>query len=210
VLPAWPFSDRAQTVMKSRRWWTIVRKTVRVNEQIRTDSVRLVDSSGKQVGIMPTDKAMEVAEQEGLDLVEVASDADPPVCRIMDYGKYRYKQRTRERQAKKHQHVVVLKEIRIRPKIEDHDLAFKVDHIRKFLESGNRVRVTVQFRGRELAHPELGGNLLTRVVDELEGVAKVDQPPKREGRVLFMMLSPLSSRAGKSAKKPETDGQPEE
>ena len=158
---------------------------------------------------MPTEQALNIAGEQGLDLVEVASDADPPVCRIMDYGKHKFKQRTRKRQAKKHQRVVVLKEIRMRPKIESHDFEFKVDHIRKFLLHGDRVRVTIQFRGREMAHPELGNNLLARVVEELGEVAQIDHVPKREGRVLFMMLSPVSSQAGKDAKKPEGGEQPE-
>ena len=165
------------------------------------DNVRLIDSEGEQVGIMPTAQALDIADEQGLDLVEVSPEADPPVCRIMDYGKYKFKQRTRKRQAKKHQRVVVLKEIRMRPKIENHDFQFKVDHIRKFLEHGDRVRVTIQFRGREMAHPELGNNLLARVVEELGDVAHIDHVPKREGRVLFMMLSPASSHAGKDAKK---------
>jgi len=158
---------------------------------------------------MPTEQALNIAGEQGLDLVEVASDADPPVCRIMDYGKHKFKQRTRKRQAKKHQRVVVLKEIRMRPKIDSHDFGFKVDHIRKFLLHGDRVRVTIQFRGREMAHPELGNNLLARVVEELGEVAQIDHVPKREGRVLFMMLSPVSSQAGKDAKKPEGGEQPE-
>jgi len=158
---------------------------------------------------MPTEQALDIADEQGLDLVEVASDADPPVCRIMDYGKYKFKQRTRKRQAKKHQRVVVLKEIRMRPKIDSHDFQFKVDHIRKFLLHGDRVRVTVQFRGREMAHPELGNNLLARVAEELGDVAQIDHVPKREGRVLFMMLSPVSSQAGKDAKKPKGGEQSE-
>jgi len=174
------------------------------------DNVRLVDSEGEQVGIMPTAQAMEVADEQGLDLVEVSPEADPPVCRIMDYGKYKFKQRTRKRQAKKHQRVVVLKEIRLRPKIENHDFQFKVDHIRKFLNHGDRVRVTVQFRGREMAHPELGNNLLARVAEELGDVANIDHVPKREGRVLFMMLSPGSSHAGKDGKKSKNGEEPEE
>jgi len=182
----------------------------RVNAQIRASKVRLIDGEGNQIGIMPVEKAIQIAEDQDLDLVEVASDADPPVCRIMDYSKYKYDQRAREKQAKKRQHVVVLKEIRMRPKIEDHDFQFKVDHIRKFIESGNRVRVTVQFRGREMTHPELGTHLLERVTKELEDVANVDQNPKREGRALFMMLSPVSMRARKSGKKPKADDRPAE
>ncbi len=157
---------------------------------------------------MPTEKALAIAEEQGLDLVEVASDADPPVCRILDYGRYKFKQRTRERQAKKHQRGATLKEIRMRPKIENHDFQFKLDHIRKFLEHGHRVRVTVQFRGREMAHPEFGVNLLERVVDELGEAAHVDMEPKREGRVLYTMLSPVSSRAGKGADKTKSGEQP--
>jgi translation initiation factor IF-3 len=151
--------------------------------------------------VVPIAEAIEIADAAGLDLVEVADNADPPVCRIMDYGKFKYDQRARERQAKKHQHVVVLKEIRLRPKIESHDFEFKVDHIRKFLVQGNKVKVTVQFRGRENAHPEMGVKLLARVVEQLTDVAKVDAAPKREGRLMHTMLSPLSTAARKGSKK---------
>jgi translation initiation factor IF-3 len=183
---------------------------VRINADIRVANVRLVDSEGEQIGIMPTAQALEVADEQDLDLVEVSPEADPPVCRIMDYGKYKFKQRTRKRQAKKHQRIVVLKEIRMRPKIESHDFGFKVDHIRKFLNHGDRVRVTIQFRGREMAHPELGNNLLARVVEELGEIAIVDHVPKREGRVLFLMLSPAPSHGGKDGKKSKSGEEPKE
>ncbi len=163
--------------------------------------MRLIDTEGEQVGVVPIAKAIERANAVGLDLVEVASDANPPVCRIMDYGKFKYEQRARERQAKKHQHVVVVKEIRLRPKIENHDFEFKISHIRKFLGQGNKVKVTVQFRGRENAHPEMGVKLLNRVVETLAESAKVDQMPKREGRLMFTVLSPLVTKSKKASKK---------
>lgn len=157
--------------------------------------------------MVPIAEAIAGAEDAGLDLVEVAGKANPPVCRIMDYGKFRYDKRARRRQAKKHQHVVVLKEIRLRPKIESHDFDFKVGHIRKFLGQGNNVKVTVQFRGRENAHPEMGEKLLSRVVETLDDIARIDTEPKREGRTMFTMLSPVSSKSGKSSKKNKPDVQ---
>ncbi len=139
---------------------------------------------------MPTGQALDIADEQGLDLVEVASDADPPVCRIMDYGKHKFKQRTRKRQAKKHQRVVVLKEIRMRPKIERHDFGFKVDHIRKFLLHGDRVRVTIQFRGREMAHPEVGQRIVRKVIESLEDISTAEAMPKRLGRNISVTLAP--------------------
>ena len=140
------------------------------------------------MGIVALAEAIDIAEREGFDLVEVAPEAKPPVCKLLDYGKYKYEISKKEKDSKKKQHVVVLKEIRLRPRTEDHDLDFKVKHARKFLEQRNKVKFTVQFRGRELAYKEFGDQLLDRVVEELEDIAKVESEKKFEGRSLTMTL----------------------
>lgn len=148
-----------------------------------------MDETGKQLGIVPIEEALTIASERGLDLVEVAPEAQPPVCRIMDYGKYKYDLSKKEKASRKRQHTVQVKEIRFRPKIDEHDLMFKIKHARKFLEEGNRVKVTVLFRGREMAHREFGTRLLQRVKEELEDVAKVEREPQMEGRLMVMHLA---------------------
>ena len=162
----------------------------RVNERIRIPEVRLVDQDGNQVGIMATPEARRVAEQAGLDLVEVAPNARPPVCRIMDYGKYKYEQAKKAKESRKKQHTISLKEMRYRPKIEEHDFQFKTRHVRHFLEEGNKVRCFVLFRGRERAHTEFGQRLLLRVAEVLADIAQVETPPMMEGRSMNMILAP--------------------
>lgn len=157
-----------------------------MNEQIRSNQVRLIDAEGKQVGIVSITEALERATQAGFDLVEVSPNAVPPVCKIMDFGKYKYELGKKEKQTKKKQHVIQVKEIRLRPKIEKHDYEFKMRHARSFIEAGNRVKATVLFRGREMAHQEFGVRILERLVKDLEDIAKVDRPIKKEGRNLIM------------------------
>jgi len=149
----------------------------------------LIDETGTQLGIVAIDEALRIASERGLDLVEVAPEVQPPVCRIMDYGKYKYDQSKKEKASRKRQHTVQIKEIRFRPKIDEHDLMFKVKHARKFLEEGNRVKVTVRFRGREMAHREFGTKLLDRVKEELQDIAKVEREPQMEGRLMVMHLA---------------------
>ena len=161
-----------------------------MNQQIRISPVRVIGDDGEQLGIMPVDEALERAEEDGLDLVEVAPNSRPPVVRIMDYGKYKYEQQRKARQAKKKQHNVVLKEVKFRPGIEEHDLEFKLRHARRFLEEGNKVKATMMFRGRQVTHPELGREVLDRVADELEEVSKVESRPVLEGRNMVMVLAP--------------------
>lgn len=163
---------------------------VRINEQIKSLRVRLIDAEGEQVGIIPTDQAMEMAASAGLDLVEVASVADPPVCRIMDYGKFKYQQAKKAHEAKKKQVQVLLKEVKLRPKIEEHDFSFKLKNIIRFLEERNRVKVTVQFRGREIAYADAGRKLLERVIEEVGEYGTVEGSPKLEGRFMLMVLAP--------------------
>ena len=135
------------------------------------------------------EEALELAQSQGLDLVEVASDASPPVCKIMDYGKFKYKQSKKEKLTKKRQHVINIKEIRLRPKIEEHDFNFKVNHARNFLEKGNKVKATVLFRGRELSYKEFAHKLLHRVAEELDDIAKIEKEPEMEGRMMTMFLT---------------------
>ncbi len=163
---------------------------VRINAQIRASMVRLVDAEGKQVGIVPLSEALRAAEEAGMDLVEVAPNADPPVCRIMDYGKYKYQQAKKAQEARRKQAHTQLKEIKLRPKIEDHDLMTKLRKAREFLEARHRVKVTVQFRGREIAYTDAGVRLLERVVEELKDIATVEGTPRLEGRLMHMMLVP--------------------
>lgn len=164
--------------------------SARVNDEIVAKSVRVVGSDGEQVGIMTVSEGLRIAREQELDLVEVAKEADPPVCRIMDYGKYRYEQSKRAKQSRKHQHQVVIKEIRFRPKTDEHDFNFKLKHIREFLESSNKVKVVVRYRGREMRRKEIGDRLLARVIEETKDLADIDQKPRMEGRWLSVMLSP--------------------
>jgi translation initiation factor IF-3 len=148
----------------------------------------LISSDGQQVGIVPAEQGIRLAEQEGLDLVEISPDAKPPVCKVMDYGKYRYEIRKKEKDSKKKQHVIVVKEIRLRPRTEDHDLDFKIKHARKFLEQKNKVKFTVMFRGREMAYKEFGEELLDRVSENLSDIAKIETEKKLEGRRLTLTM----------------------
>jgi translation initiation factor IF-3 len=153
--------------------------------------VRLIGVDGKQIGIVSIQEALRRAEEEGLDLVEVAPNANPPVCRIMDYGKYKYEQKKKQQQAKKKQAQVQIKEIKLRPKIEEHDFQFKLKHIKRFLtEDKARVKVMIWFRGREVVHKDLGKALLDRIIEEVKDIAKVDKPPQMEGRNMVMFLVP--------------------
>ncbi len=160
---------------------------------IRVREVRIVGADGDQLGIMPTQEALQLAEEQGLDLVEVAPNERPPVCRIMDYGKYKYQRSKRQQLAKKKQKVILVKEIKLRPKTEEHDYQFKTQHVRRFLQDGHKAKVTIIFRGREMAHTELGRRVLDRIIVDLEDVASVEQMPKQEGRNMTLVLSPRSS-----------------
>lgn len=166
----------------------------RVNERIRIREVRVIDEEGQQVGVLPTRDALELARSRGLDLVEVAPNAIPPVCRLMDYGKYRYEQSRRERESRQNQHVVELKEIRLQPKIADHDLDTKGRQAAKFLDAGDKVKLTVRFRGREMAHPDIGKGLLDRLAEQLRSYATLEQPPRMEGRTMTMYLAPVKQK----------------
>ena len=167
----------------------------RVNERIRIREVRLIDDEGGQIGVIPTRDALEMARERGLDLVEVAPNASPPVCRLMDYGKYRYEQSRKERDSKKNQQVTKLKEVRIEPKIGAHDLETKSNHAARFLDAGNKVKLTVLFRGRSITHPELGKVLLERMAEQLKDHGVVEQTARMEGRTMTMHMAPARQRA---------------
>ena len=168
---------------------SISKDTPRINEEIRAREVRVVSADNDQLGIMSVRDALAMAEEQHLDLVEVAPNGKPPVCRIMNYGKYRYDQQKREKEAKKKQKTFTLKEVKLRPHIEDHDFYVKLKNAAKFLGDGNKVKVTIMFRGRELSHPELGLNVLTRFAGELTDQAVVEKEAKLEGRNMTMILA---------------------
>ena len=165
-------------------------KRVRVNRQIRISPVRVIAPDGSQLGILEVDVALARAQEEGLDLVEVAPTARPPVVRIMDYGKFKFEQAKQARLAKKKQHIILLKEVKYRPGIDDHDFDTKTRHARRFLEEGNKVKVTMMFRGRQVAHPELGKEVLDRVANELAEIGKIETDAKLEGKNMTMILAP--------------------
>jgi translation initiation factor IF-3 len=165
-------------------------KRVRVNRQIRISPLRVIGADGSQLGILEVDAAMAMAEAQGLDLVEVAPLARPPVVRIMDYGKYKFEQAKQARVAKKKQHVIHLKEVKYRPGIDDHDFETKTRHARRFLEEKNKVKVTMQFRGRQVAHPELGKIVLDRVAADLADIGKVESEGRLEGKFMTMIITP--------------------
>jgi len=170
-------------------------KDLRINEQIRVREVRLIRDDGEQQqGIIPTVEALEIAKEQGLDLVEVAPNAVPPVVKIMNYGKFKFENEKKVRDSKKKQKLLKLKEIRMQPKIDDHDLDFKSKHIRTFLGEGNKVKVTIRFRGREMAHTELGLDVLKDVLARIEGDYVMDKAPAMEGRFMSMILSPKSKK----------------
>jgi translation initiation factor IF-3 len=166
------------------------RDTTRINERIRVPEVRLIDEDGQQVGIMRTQDALRRAQEKDLDLVEVAADAKPPVCRILDYSKYKYEQAQKAKSARKHQQQINVREIKFRPKIAQHDYDTKKGHVIRFLNGRDKVKVTIMFRGREMAHPERGEQLLNRLAEELGELAVVEQRPQQDGRNMVMMLAP--------------------
>jgi translation initiation factor IF-3 len=166
------------------------RDQTRINERIGVREVRLVDEDGKQIGVIETKQALQMAQERDLDLVEVAPDSRPPVARLLDYSKYKYEQEQKAKQARKHQQQINVREIKLRPKIADHDYATKKGHVERFLRGGDKVKVTIMFRGREQAHPERGRNLLQRLFEDLDGLGVIEQNPLQEGRNMHMLLAP--------------------
>src|SRR3954453_21589783 len=166
------------------------RDTTRINERIRVPQVRLIDETGGQLGVMDTNEALRIAQSKDLDLVEVAPEAKPPVCRVLDYSKYKYEQAQKVKQARKHQQQINVREIKFRPKIASHDYATKKGHVERFLRAKDKVKVTIMFRGREVTHPERGVALLDRLAEELQEIGTVEQRPNLDGRNMTMILGP--------------------
>ncbi len=167
-------------------------KQVNVNEKIRAPEVRVIGLNGEQLGIVPLKKALDLAAEEELDLVEVAPNATPPVCKIMDYGKFKYQQSKRSQEAKKKQTVIQVKEVKVRPKTDEHDLQVKIRHIKRFLAQKDKAKVTIVFRGREIAYTDQGMKILERIEQELRDEVVIEQHPKMEGRNMVMILAPKS------------------
>ena len=184
---------------------------LRVNREIRAPEVRVIDEDGTMLGVFPPMEALRMAESKGLDLIEIAPTAKPPTCKIMDYGKYKYELKKKEHQARKNQTVIVIKEIQLRPRTDQHDLDVKMRHARRFLLEGDKVKVNLRFYGREMAHQELGMNLLKKVIGALNDIASVEVPPKMEGRQLFVLLIPDPAKIKEfekaGGKAPEVEGE---
>ncbi len=164
-------------------------RETRVNERIRAREVRLIDENGEMIGVMPPMRALDIAHERNLDLVEVSPNAIPPVCRLMDYGKYKYEQAKKENEARKNQKTTTLKEVRLHPRTDEHDIGWKIRTIQEFLAEGDKVKVSVQFRGAEMRHPEIGRRLLDGIADALKGSATIERTPSMEGRIMSMIVS---------------------
>ena len=172
----------------------ISNKELQINEQIRDKEVRVVDSDGTQLGILPIRQAMDLADQRNLDLVKIAPQAKPPVCQIIDYGKFRFEQSKREKEQRKNQRIVEIKEVRLSLNIDTHDFETKKNHAVRFISEGNKVKASIRFRGREMGHPELGQEIMKRFADAMSEVANVEKPAKLEGRTMLMFLAPKPAK----------------
>lgn len=177
---------------------------MRVNRQIRAPKVRLIDKNGQQVGVLGIQEALAMAEADKLDLVEISPNAEPPVCKVIDYGKFRYQQTKKERESKKSQHQVKVKEVKVKPNTDDHDLQVKLRKAREFILEGNKVRLTCMFRGRELAHPEVGKKVLQKMIDELIDISTAEAFPKQIGRILSVTLSPGAKKIKEQVRESES------
>jgi translation initiation factor IF-3 len=188
------------------------RDTTRINERIRVPEVRLIDDEGNQIGVLKTPDALVFAQERDLDLVEVAPEARPPVCRVLDYSKYKYEQAQKIKQARKHQQQITVREIKFRPKIAEHDYDTKKHHVERFLKHKDKVKVTIMFRGREVTHPERGTMILDRLAEELSELGVVEQRPMQEGRNMTMMMAPskavLTGRVGEEGEEGSDDARP--
>lgn len=190
----------ASNLLNDRRTKTIARRPhnapptrdtgPRINEKIRVPEIRLIGADGENVGVVTPERAMGMAEEAGLDLVEISPNANPPVCKIMDYGKYKYEQQKRESEARKKQKVIEVKEVKFRPNTDTHDYDVKMRNVFRFLENGDKVKITLRFRGREMAHQDLGRDLLQRVAEDIKEIGKVENMPKMEGRQMIMIIAP--------------------
>jgi translation initiation factor IF-3 len=184
------------------------RDTTRINDRIRVPEVRLIDDEGKQVGVLKIADALRFAQERELDLVEIAPEAHPPVCRVLDYSKYKYEQAQKQKQARKHQQQITIREIKFRPKIAQHDYDTKKHHVERFLRQKDKVKVTIMFRGREVAHPERGAAILDRLAEELAELGIVEQRPQQEGKNMTMMMAPSKAvLAGRATVAPGSNGE---
>lgn len=181
-----------------------IAREFRINDRIRAREVRLIGENGEQLGAVPLFRALEMAREAGLDLVEVAPNAVPPVCRLLDYGKFKYEQAKKEREARKHQKNVLLREIRMEPKIAEHDIDFKLRTAEKLLKEGDKVKVSVRFRGREITHPQIGRDLLEQVYGRLKSIASIEKPVGMEGRQMTMILAPGAAKTERPQRPPAT------
>ena len=170
-----------------------------MNEMVRAREVRLVDETGEQLGVFSAREAFRIAQERGLDLVEVAPNAKPPVCKLMDYGRYKYEQAKREREARKKQKVITIKEVKMRPNIDDHDFAVRQRQTESFLRGGDKVKATIMFRGREVVHAQLGKEVLDRLLETVKDICVVERPPRLEGRNMIMILAPKANLEPKAA-----------
>jgi len=183
-----------------------ISREYRVNERIRAREVRLIGENGEALGIMPLYRALEIAREQGLDLVEVAPGAVPPVTRLIDYGKFKYEQAKKEREAKKHQHTVQLREIRVSPKTDEHDVEIKTRTAERLLREGDKVKITIRFRGREITHPQLGRELLDQMYNKLKHMSTIEKPASMEGRTMTMILAPGAPKAEKAPRQQQSTG----
>jgi translation initiation factor IF-3 len=174
----------------------------RINERIRAREVRLVGHDGEQIGVKPLPEALHIAREHDLDLVEVAPNANPPVCKIMDFGKFKYEQDVRRKESRRKTSNVVIKEMKFRPKIDEHDYSTKTKHVERFLNEGSKVKITIMFRGREMAHPELGKKILDRIAEQVKDVGNVEAAPRVDGRNMLMVLAPVKKQEVKATKPP--------
>jgi len=182
------------------------RDDTRINDRIRVREVRLIGDDGNQIGVLPIEKALEYARERDLDLVEVAAESKPPVCRVLDYSKYKYEQEQKAKAARKHQKQVNVREIKLRPKIADNDYETKKNHVRRFLDGEDRVKVTIMFRGREQSHPERGTNLLMRLAEDVDDLGVIEQRPLQDGRNMTMLLGPSRKKVEESPKPESGEG----
>ncbi|MHB8418890.1 MAG: translation initiation factor IF-3 [Myxococcales bacterium] len=183
-------------------------RDARTNRRIRAREVRVIGAQGEQLGILTIEAALAASQEAGLDLVEISPTAKPPVCKIMDYGKFKYDEKKRAAQARKKQFIVQVKEVKLRPKTDEHDYDFKVRNVRRFLEEGNKAKLTLMFRGREIVHKEIGQAVLMKVVGDLKDLAVVEQTPRMEGRQMFMILAPNPKHKAKPAAAPSAPKPP--
>ncbi|WP_236404698.1 translation initiation factor IF-3 [Microaerobacter geothermalis] len=182
-------------VIRSYFWrWQAIIKEHQINEEIRAREVRLIGPDGSQIGIKPLREALEIAERFNLDLVNISPNANPPVCRIMDYGKFKFEQSKKEKESRKNQKVVNVKELRLSPTIEEHDFQTKLRNAKKFLENGDKVKLTIRFKGRQITHAEIGQKVLEQLAKEVEDISVVERTPKIEGRSMIMILAPKSDK----------------